>query len=212
MDELAHTNLPGGRHARRWQDIAELLDAGIEVYTALNVQHLESLNDQVRRITGITVRETVPDAFLDRARDIVLVDLPPRELIGRLKQGKVYVPETAAAALDAFFSPTNLAALRELALETIAAHVDSDLREHMLARGSAMPVRRHVMAAIDGHGQSEYLVRVARRIAERRGAPWSVVFVDTGAHAGCRPARAPRCSDAPGQAAWAARRSSCAAT
>jgi two-component system sensor histidine kinase KdpD len=181
VDELAHRNLPGGRHERRWQDIAELLDAGIEVYTALNVQHLESLNDQVRRITGVTVRETVPDAFLDRARDIVLVDLPPRELIGRLKQGKVYMPETAAAALNAFFSPTNLAALRELALETIAGHVDSDLREHMLARGSAMPVRRHVLAAIDGHGQSDYLVRVARRIAERRGAPWSVAFVDTGA-------------------------------
>ena len=181
VDELAHANLPGGRHQRRWQDIAELLDAGIEVYTALNVQHLESLNDQVRRITGVTVRERVPDAFLDRARDIVLVDLPPRELIGRLKQGKVYMPETAAAALNAFFSPTNLAALRELALETIAGHVDSDLREHMLARGSAMPVRRHVLAAIDGHGQSDYLVRVARRIAERRGAPWSVAFVDTGA-------------------------------
>ncbi|WP_449429362.1 ATP-binding protein [Rhodanobacter umsongensis] len=181
VDELAHRNLPGGRHERRWQDIAELLDAGIEVYSALNVQHLESLNDQVRRITGITVRETVPDAFLDHARDIVLVDLPPRELIGRLKQGKVYVPETAAAALDAFFSPTNLAALRELALDTIAGHVDSDLREHMLARGSAMTVRRRVLAAIDGHGQSEYLVRVARRIAERRGAPWSVAFVDTGA-------------------------------
>ncbi len=181
VDELAHRNLPGGRHERRWQDVAELLDAGIEVYSALNVQHLESLNDQVRRITGITVRETVPDAFLDHARDIVLVDLPPRELIGRLKQGKVYVPETAAAALDAFFSPTNLAALRELALDTIAGHVDSDLREHMLARGSAMTVRRRVLAAIDGHGQSEYLVRVARRIAERRGAPWSVAFVDTGA-------------------------------
>jgi two-component system, OmpR family, sensor histidine kinase KdpD len=181
VDELAHRNLPGGRHERRWQDIAELLDAGIEVYTALNVQHLESLNDQVRRITGITVRETVPDAFLDRARDIVLVDLPPRELIGRLKQGKVYVPETAAAALDAFFSPTNLAALRELAVDTIAGHVDSDLREHMLARGSAMTVRRRVLAAIDGYGQSEYLVRVARRIAERRGAPWSVAYVDTGA-------------------------------
>ncbi|PWK92064.1 sensor histidine kinase [Fulvimonas soli] len=180
VDELAHRNLPGGRHERRWQDIAELLDAGIEVYTALNVQHLESLNDQVRRITGITVRETVPDAFLDRARDIVLVDLPPRELIERLKQGKVYVPETAAAALDAFFSPTNLAALRELAVETVASHVESDLREHMLARGGAMPVRRRVLAAIDGHAQSEYLVRVARRIAERRGAPWSVAFVDTG--------------------------------
>ncbi len=180
VDELAHSNLPGGRHDRRWQDIAELLDAGIEVYSALNVQHLESLNDQVRRITGITVRETVPDAFLDRARDVVLVDLPPRELIGRLKQGKVYVPETAAAALDAFFSPTNLAALRELAVDTVATHVDSDLREHMLARGGAMPVRRRVLAAIDGQAQSEYLVRMARRIAERRGAPWSVAYVDNG--------------------------------
>ncbi|GAB3781938.1 ATP-binding protein [Dyella agri] len=180
VDELAHTNLPGGRHERRWQDIAELLDAGIEVYTALNVQHLESLNDQVRRITGVTVRERVPDAFLDRARDIVLVDLPPRELIERLRQGKVYVPETAAAALDAFFSPTNLAALRELSVDTVAGHVESDLRGSMLARGAAMPVRRRVLAAIDGHTQSEYLVRVARRIAERRGAPWSVVFVDRG--------------------------------
>ena len=180
VDELAHRNLPGSRHERRWQDIAELLEAGIEVYTALNVQHLESLNDQVRRITGVTVRETVPDAFLDRARDIVLVDLPPRELIQRLKQGKVYVPETAAAALDAFFSPTNLVALRELAVDTVAGHVDSDLREHMLARGGVMPVRRRVLAAIDGHTQSEYLVRIARRIAERRGAPWSVAFVDTG--------------------------------
>ena len=180
VDELAHSNLPGGRHERRWQDVAELLDAGIEVYTTLNVQHLESLNDQVRRITGVTVRETVPDSFLDRARDIMLVDLPPRELIVRLKQGKVYVPETAAAALDAFFSPTNLAALRELAVETVASHVESDLREHMLARGGAMPVRRRVLAAIDGHAQSEYLVRVARRIAERRSAPWSVVYVDTG--------------------------------
>jgi two-component system sensor histidine kinase KdpD len=181
VDELAHRNVPGSRHERRWQDIAEVLDAGIEVYTALNVQHLESLNDQVRSITGVTVRETVPDAFLDRVRDIVLVDLPPRELIERLRQGKVYVPEAAAAALESFFSPTNLAALRELAVDTIASHVDSDLREHMLARGGKMPVRRQVLAAIDGHAQSEYLVRIARRIAERRSAPWSVVFVDTGA-------------------------------
>lgn len=180
VDELAHRNAPGSRHKRRWQDVAELLEAGIEVYTALNVQHLESLNDQVRRITGVPVRETVPDAFLDRARDIVLVDLPPRELITRLKQGKVYLPEVAGQALSGFFSPTNLGALRELAVETIAAHVDSDLRETMLASGGSTPVRRRVMAAIDGFGQSEYLVRVARRIADRRGARWSVVFVNTG--------------------------------
>ncbi|HEY4147242.1 sensor histidine kinase KdpD [Pinirhizobacter sp.] len=180
VDELAHRNVPGARHERRWQDINELLDAGIEVYTALNVQHLESLNDQVARITGVTVRETVPDGFLDRARDIVLVDLPPRELITRLRQGKVYVPETAAMALDSFFAPTHLAALRELAVDTVARHVDSDLRADMLARGEVMSVRRRVLAAIDGAGQGDYLVRVARRIAERRSAPWSVVYVDTG--------------------------------
>ena len=194
VDELAHRNVPGVRHERRWQDIAELLEAGIEVYTAMNVQHLESLNDQVARITGVTVRETVPDAFLERARDIVLVDLPPRELIGRLRQGKVYVPDTAALALDAFFSPTNLASLRELALDTIARHVDSDLREHMLARGGSMPVRRRVLAAIDGQGQSEYLVRMVRRIAERRGAPWGVAYVETGA--GIDPARRERLESA----------------
>jgi two-component system sensor histidine kinase KdpD len=182
VDELAHHNLPGGRHQRRWQDVAELLDAGIEVYSALNVQHVESLNDQVQRITGVIMRETVPDAFLDRARDIVLVDLPPRELIERLKQGKVYMPATAAQALNAFFSPANLGALRELAVETVASHVDSELREQMLAHGTAMPVRRRVLAAIDGHAQSEYLVRVTRRVAERRGAPWSIAFVDTGSH------------------------------
>ena len=181
VDELAHTNLPGGRHERRWQDVAELLDAGIEVYTALNVQHLESLNDQVRRITQVKVRETVPDAFLDRARDMVLIDLPPRELIERLRQGRIYRPDMAAAALEAFFSPTHLAALRELAVDTVAGHIDSDLRSHMLARGGAMPVRRRVLAAIDGYGQSDDLVRVARRVAERRGVPWSVAFVDTGA-------------------------------
>jgi two-component system sensor histidine kinase KdpD len=180
VDELAHRNLPGGRHERRWQDVGELLDAGIEVYSALNVQHVESLNDQVRRITGVVQRETVPDTFLDRARDIVLVDLPPRELVERLKQGKVYLPATATQALTTFFSQGNLVALRELAVETVANHVDSELREQMLAHGTAMPVRRRVLAAIDGYAQSEYLVRVARRIAERRGAPWTVAFVDTG--------------------------------
>jgi two-component system sensor histidine kinase KdpD len=181
VDELAHRNIPGSRHERRWQDLTELLDAGIEVYTAMNVQHVESRNDQVRRITGIGVSETVPDAFIDRARDIALVDLPPRELIERLRQGKVYMPATAAAALDAFFSPTNLAALRELALETMAGHVDTELREQVLASGGTLAVRRRVVAAIDGHAQSDYLVRITRRIAERRNAPWSVVFVDTGA-------------------------------
>ncbi|MET0815715.1 MAG: sensor histidine kinase KdpD [Pseudoxanthomonas sp.] len=182
VDELAHRNAAGSRHERRWQDVVELLDAGIDVYTTLNIQHLESLNDVVFRITGVRVSETVPDLVFDRLRDIVLVDLPPRELIERLRQGKVYVSDQAAQALQAFFSPSNLIALRELAMQTAADRVDSDLRETQAARGTAgMAVRRRVLVAIDGQGQSEYLVRVARRLAERRDAPWTVVTVQTGA-------------------------------
>jgi two-component system sensor histidine kinase KdpD len=181
VDELAHRNVPGSRHERRWQDVVELLDAGIDVYTTINIQHLESLNDVVHRITGVRVSETVPDAVFDRLRDVVLVDLPPRELIERLKEGKVYVPEQAAHALQAFFSPSNLTALRELAMQTAADRVDSDLRETQVARGlPGVALRRGVLVAIDGRGQSEYLVRVARRLAVRRDAPWTVVTVQTG--------------------------------
>ena len=183
VDELAHTNVPGSRHERRYQDIEELLDSGIDVYTTVNVQHLESLNDVVEQITGVRVRETVPDAFLDRMRDIVLIDLPPRELIERLRQGKVYVPERAQAALRAFFSPSNLAALRELAMQTAADRVDSDLREYLAGQGlepAGAPARRRVLVAVDGHQHTEYLVRTARRFAERRQAPWTVAYVDVG--------------------------------
>lgn len=181
VDELAHLNAPGGRHERRYQDIEELLDAGIDVYTTVNIQHLESLNDLVRQLTGVRVRETVPDAFLDRARDLVLIDLPPRELIERLQQGKVYLPEQAASALQSYFSPSNLTALRELAVQQVADRVDADLREHRAAQGSGpVPIRRRVLVAIDGFDNSEYLVRAARKLAERRQAPWTVAFVDTG--------------------------------
>lgn len=181
VDELAHRNAPGSRHERRWQDVDELLDAGIDVYTTVNIQHLESLNDVVHQITGIRVSETVPDAVFERLRDIRLVDLPARELIERLNDGKVYLPEQAARALQAFFSPSNLTALRELAMQTVAEHVDADLRETRTARGlTGVSIRRHVLIAIDGMGQSEYMVRAGVRIAERRGAPWSVVTVDTG--------------------------------
>lgn len=180
VDELAHRNAPGCRHERRWQDVMELLDAGIDVYATVNIQHLESLNDVVHEITGVRVAETVPDAVLDRLRDIRLVDLPTRELIERLNQGKVYMPEVATQALQAFFSPSNLAALRELAMQTAAERVDSDLRDNHAARGLAGPVlRSRVLVAVDGGGQSEYLVRRARRIAERRDAPWTVVTVVT---------------------------------
>ena len=181
VDELAHRNVPGSRHERRWQDVIDLLDAGIDVYTTVNVQHLESLNDVVHSITGVRVSETVPDLVFDRLRDIRLVDLPPRELIERLNAGKVYLPEQAAQALQAFFSPSNLAALRELAMQVAADRVDADLRESQAARGlPGHALRRQVLIAIDGLGSSEYLVRAGRRIAERRDAPWTVVTVQSG--------------------------------
>lgn len=182
VDELAHSNAPGSRHVRRYQDIEELLDAGIDVYTTVNIQHLESLNDVVEQITTVRVRETVPDAFFDRLHEIVLIDLPPRELIERLRQGKVYLPDQARAALQRFFSPANLTALRELAMQTAADRIGADLRESLLGEGTAPGVlaRRRVLVAVDGHAHTEYLVRVARRIAQRRQAPWTVAYVDTG--------------------------------
>ena len=182
VDELAHRNIPGTRHSRRYQDIDELLEHGIDVWTTLNIQHLESLNDVVARITGVRMRETVPDAVLSAARDVVLVDLTPRELIERLKQGKVYIPEQARAALDGFFSPPNLAALRELTLQAVAERIDRDVREVMRSQGVAgpWPVRARIVVAIDGIGNGQELVRLGRRLAERRRAPWSVVFVDRG--------------------------------
>lgn len=200
VDELAHRNVPGSRHERRWQDVEELLDAGIDVYTTVNIQHLESVNDVVHQITGIRVSETVPDSVFERLRDIRLVDLPARELIERLNQGKVYLPEQAAQALQAFFSPSNLTALRELAMQTVAEHVDADLREKRVARGlEGLSIQRHVLIAIDGRGHSEYLVRAGARIAERRGAPWSVVTVETGhfADAALHPDATDRAATAP---------------
>ncbi|MDP3816154.1 sensor histidine kinase KdpD [Pseudomonas sp.] len=181
VDELAHSNAPGSRHAKRWQDVQELLEAGIDVYSTVNVQHLESLNDQVRDITGVRVGETVPDWVLQEADEILLVDLPPRELLERLREGKVYVPEQARAAIDAFFSQTNLTALRELAMQTAAARVDADLNRRYRLQGQEAPaVRGRLLLGIDGDAQAERLVRHACRVAERRHLPWSVVHVDTG--------------------------------
>ena len=127
IDELAHTNVPGSRHLKRWQDVIEVLDAGIDVTTALNIQHIESLNDAVARITGVRVQETVPDAVVARADDIELIDLPPEELIARLRDGKVYRAGTVGRALDNFFTRPNLTALRELALRTAASRVDAQM-------------------------------------------------------------------------------------
>ncbi|MDY7564406.1 sensor histidine kinase KdpD [Pseudomonas sp. RTC3] len=181
VDELAHSNAPGSRHTKRWQDIQELLAAGINVYTTVNVQHLESLNDQVRGITGVQVRETLPDWVLQEAYELVLIDLPPRELLERLRDGKVYVPEQARAAIDAYFTQTNLTALRELAMQTAAAQVDDDLALGYRQLGQAAPaVRGRLLVGIDGDAQAERLVRHASRVAQRRHLPWSLVHVDNG--------------------------------
>ncbi|MBA2410582.1 MAG: DUF4118 domain-containing protein [Gammaproteobacteria bacterium] len=182
VDELAHRNIPGARHPRRYQDIQELLAADIDVWTTVNVQHVESLNDTVAKITGVRMREMVPDSLLENARDIVLIDLTPRELIDRLEHGKVYVPEQVRAALDGYFNPSNLTALREMAFAAASAHVDADLRQAMQRQGKQgpWPARDRVVVAIDGRCNSEQVVRAAKRLAERRRAPWTVVFVDTG--------------------------------
>ncbi|WP_443700839.1 DUF4118 domain-containing protein [Pseudomonas sp.] len=181
VDELAHSNAPGSRHEKRWQDIQELLAAGINVFTTVNVQHLESLNDQVRGITGVLVRETLPDWVLQEADELLLIDLPSRELLERLRDGKVYVPEQARAAIDAFFTQTNLTALRELAMQTAAAHVDDDLAQGYRQLGQAAPaVRGRLLVGVDGDAQAERLVRHASRVAQRRHLPWSLVHIDNG--------------------------------
>lgn len=176
VDEFAHTNMPGSRHEKRWQDINELLDAGIDVFTTMNIQHLESLNDVVLQITGIRVTETVPDRVFERIRDIRLIDLPVNELLERLNQGKVYVPEQAEQALQRFFNHSNLTALRELAMQTVASHVDDNVRENFAIQGLApIPLKNHILIMVDGHGHSEALVRTGCRIAEHRLAHWTVV-------------------------------------
>ncbi|WP_308375618.1 sensor histidine kinase KdpD [Microbulbifer sp. RZ01] len=182
VDELAHTNVPGSRHRRRYQDIAELLAAGIDVYTTLNIQHLVSLRDLVLQITGVRVRETVPDQFIDDANEIVFVDLPPSTLIERLHEGKVYLPEYARSALDSFFSASNLTALRELAMREVMERVDARLKTHLDARavGLEYAIREKLLVLISTNSDHEYLIRIGRQIADRRLLPWMVVWVDTG--------------------------------
>jgi two-component system sensor histidine kinase KdpD len=182
VDELAHTNVPGSRHKRRYQDIAELLSAGIDVYTTVNIQHLASLNDLVLQITGVRVRETVPDQFVDDAHEILFIDLPPATLIERLQQGKVYLPEYARSALDSFFSPANLTALRELAMREVMERVDARLTTelHADASGRAFTIQEKLLVLVSQNSDHEYLIRIARQIADRRRIPWTVVWVDTG--------------------------------
>lgn len=180
VDELAHTNAPGSRHAKRWQDVEELLAAGIDVYSTLNVQHIESLNDVVASFTRVRVRETVPDRIVEEA-EIEVVDIPPDELIERLKEGKVYIPEEATRALGHFFSKSNLSALRELALRRAAQAVDTQmldyLRAHALAGNWAAGER--VVVAVSEFPGSKTLIRAAKRLADAQGAPWSAVYIET---------------------------------
>ncbi len=185
VDELAHTNAPGSRHAKRWQDVEELLAAGIDVYTAVNVQHLESLNDLIGKITGVVVRETVPDSVLERADQVELVDLPPEELLKRLHEGKVYVPDQAARAIESFFRPGNLIALRELALRKTAERVEAQMQRYRELHGVAetWPVAERLLVAVSSGPTAAKLVRAARRLADRLRAEWLVVYVETPAEA-----------------------------
>lgn len=181
VDELAHTNAPGCRHPKRWQDIEELLDAGIDVYTALNVQHLESLNDDIGQISGIRVWETVPDTVFERADEVELVDLPPDELLMRLKEGKVYLPQQAQEAIKNFFRKGNLIALRELALRQTANRVDAqmlDYREDHAIR-DVWQVNERILVCVGPNELAERLIRAGKRFATALRAEWLVVYVET---------------------------------
>lgn len=192
VDEYAHSNAPGSRHPKRWQDVEELLDAGIDVWTTLNVQHLESLSDVVLRITGVRQREAVPDSALSRADDIEVIDITPEELRKRLADGKVYVPETAQLAADRFFKVENLIALRELALRRAAQTVDDHLVATLRGRGMEGPwaAGERILVLIGGDARAASLVRAGRRLSDMMmDAPWTVAHVE-------RPNRAPSGADA----------------
>jgi two-component system sensor histidine kinase KdpD len=180
VDELAHTNAPGSRHPKRYLDVEELLNRGIDVYTTVNIQHIESLNDVVAQITGVRVRETIPDQVFDRADAIELVDLTPDDLIQRLKEGKVYVPKQAERALEHFFSPANLTALRELALRRTAERVDEQLLTQMQARAIPGPwaAGERVLVCISEDPRAAGLVRYAKRLSDRLHAPFSALFIE----------------------------------
>ncbi len=203
VDELAHTNAPGSRHPKRYQDVEELLAAGIDVYSTVNIQHLESLNDVVASFTRVRVRETVPDRVLENA-EIEVVDIPPDELIERLKDGKVYIPDEATRALRHFFSKSNLSALRELALRRAAQAVDAQMLDYVRAAragrhlgGQRARGRRGQRAA-----RRDTLVRAAKRIADALHAPWTAVHIETPRSAAFQRGRAETAS--PRRSTWPA--------
>jgi two-component system, OmpR family, sensor histidine kinase KdpD len=180
VDELAHTNVPGSKHEKRYQDVLELLDANIGVLTAVNIQHLETLNDAVGRVTGVRVRETVPDTVLDRADEVVNVDVTVQELQSRLRQGKVYKPEKIEQALGNFFRESNLSTLRELALRAVADEVGDKAASHRQREGlepALIPER--VMVCMSSSADAPRVIRIGARIAGRLGARWYAVYVET---------------------------------
>ncbi len=181
VDELAHTNAPGMRHEKRWQDVMELLDEGIDVWTTMNVQHLESLNDVVAQITGVRVRETLPDGIIAKADEVELVDIPPEALIERLEEGKVYPLEQARRAMEGFFQKGNLLALRELALRRTAEHVDADVQAYRRSQGisATWAVAEHILVCLAPQPGALPLVRTGKRMASRLGAQWTVLHVET---------------------------------
>src|SRR6266446_6392685 len=181
VDELAHADAPGSRHPKRHLDVEELLNHGIDVYTAVNIQHIESLNDVVAQITHVRVRETVPDSVFDRADAIELVDLTPDDLIERLKEGKVYVPKQAERALDHYFSPGNLTALRELALRRTADRVDEQLLTHMQAHAISgpWPAGERILVCVSEDPRAAGLVRYAKRLADRLHAHFTALCIET---------------------------------
>ncbi|MHB1544282.1 MAG: DUF4118 domain-containing protein [Gammaproteobacteria bacterium] len=181
IDELAHHNGPASRHLKRWQDVQDLLDAGIDVFTTLNIQHIESLNDIVAQITGIKVRETIPDAMIEHAHEIELIDLPPDELLKRLAEGKVYIREQAEQATRNFFRRGNLIALRELVLRYAADRIDADMRQYREYHSieEIWPVRERVMVCIPTGAVGERLIRVGKRMTDALRAEWIVVHIET---------------------------------
>jgi two-component system, OmpR family, sensor histidine kinase KdpD len=181
VDELAHTNAPGSRHPKRYLDVEELIAAGIDVFTTLNIQHVDSLNDVIARITRIRVRETVPDSILDQADDIEVIDLSPEDLIKRLREGKVYVPQQAERAIRHYFSPGNLTALRELALRRTAQRVDEQLLSHMRAHAISGPwaAGERVLICVSEAPSTAGLIRYAKRLADRLRVPWTAIYVET---------------------------------
>lgn len=184
VDELAHTNAPGSRHPKRWQDVEELLNHGIDVFTTLNVQHLESINDMVAKLTGVQVKETLPDQVLDKADDIALIDIPSDELLKRLKEGKVYIAEGAdKRAAEHFFKKTNLVALRELALRRTAERVDAQMDVLTAALGQKEAQIGEKILVCIGHDEvSRRVIRHAKRLATRSRAPWIALYVETSRH------------------------------